>query len=112
MASYRLWTFTARNGNQKLLASIIGDEKYRKLTNSYEFAVEKPATLVLKNVNMSYDGKYKFSLQPTSGVSESEVVVYIAGKFYNNHLNFSFSQSSFPSILACMDILCGTTDIT
>ncbi len=82
VGSYRLWSFTPSNGIAEALASIIVNGDYMKLTNSYEVAVEKPATLVLKNVNISYNGKYKFGLHPSSGGSESEVVVYIAGKFY------------------------------
>ena len=78
--SYRLWTFTPSDNRRRVgLASIDGDGDVKILTTSYEVAVEKPATLVLKNVNLNYNGTYQFSL--ISGASPSEVVVYIAGKF-------------------------------
>ena len=77
--SYRLWIFTPSDGQPEVaLAKINGDAKVQILTTSYEVAVEKPATLDLKNVNTTYNGTYQFSLSP--GSSQSEVVVYIAGK--------------------------------
>ena len=75
----RSWTFTSSNGQPEVgLARIIDEGDAEILTNSYEVAIEKPATLVLKSVNITYDGTYKFSLLP-GGISS--VVVYIAGKF-------------------------------
>ena len=83
--SLRSWTFTPSDGQPEIgLARIIGDGDVQILTTSYEFAVEKQATLVLKNVNLTYDGKYPFLL---SGAISSEVVVYIAGKF---SVNFNY----------------------
>ena len=76
--SNRLWIFTPSDGRRRVgLAKIDGDGDVQMLTTSYQVAVEKPATLVLKNVNQTYDGTYRFSLS-TDG--SSEVVVYIAGK--------------------------------
>ena len=43
-------------------------------------AVEKPATLVLKNVDLRYNGRYKFEVVASSQTS-SKVTVVIAGKF-------------------------------
>ena len=77
--STRTWTFTPSDGRPQVnLAIIIGDGNVQRLALPYEFAVEKPATLVLKNVNLTYDGTYKFSLSP--GGSSFDVFVYIAGK--------------------------------
>ena len=77
----RTWTFTPSDGRPQVnLALIVGDGDVLPLISSYELAVEKPATLVLKNVNLTYDGTYGFSLSP--GGSSSEVVVYIAGKCF------------------------------
>ena len=77
--SIRTWIFTPSDGRPQVgLARIIGDGDVEILTTSYEVAVEKPATLVLKNVNLTYDGTYQFSM-PRAG--SSEVIVYIAGKF-------------------------------
>ena len=80
--SLRLWTFTPSDGRLQVgLARIIGDGNVHIFTISYEVAVEKPATLVLKNVNLTYDGTYEFSLSPSGG-SSSQVFVYIAGNFF------------------------------
>ena len=75
----RTWTFKSSDGRRKVnLALVVGDGDVRKLTFPYEFAIEKPATLVLKDVNLTHDGKYGFSMSPGGS---AEVVVYIAGKF-------------------------------
>ena len=76
--SYRGWTFTPSDGRPEVgLAKIDGDGDVQILTNSYEVAVEKPATLVLKNVNLTHNGTYQFIL---SSVGLSKVVVFIAVK--------------------------------
>ena len=81
--STRTWTFTPSDGQPLVgLAKISGDGDVQLFTASYEFAVEKPATLVLKNVNLTYDGTYQFL--PSPSASASEVIVYIAGKFFND----------------------------
>ena len=77
---FRSWIFTPSDGRPLVrLARIVDDGDVHVLTSSYEVAVEKPATLVLKNVNVTYNGTYEFSLSAVS-VGTSEVVVYIAGK--------------------------------
>ena len=50
-------------------------------------AVEKPATLILKNIDLSYNGTYYFlivshSLLTGYKVRVSRIVVYIAGKLF------------------------------
>ena len=76
----RTWTFKPSKSQLRVnVARIIGDGDVELFTTSYEVAVERPATLVLKNVNLTYDGTYQFLLSPGGG--PSEVVVYIAGKF-------------------------------
>ena len=76
----RSWSFTPSDSRPSVVLAIIAsDGDVQILTTSYEFAVEKPATLVLKNVNLTYNGIYEFSLSP--GGSSSDVFVYIAGKF-------------------------------
>ena len=78
--SRRIWILTPSDGRPRVgLAKIEGDGGVQILTNSYQVAVEKPATLVLKNVSSTYDGIYEFLLSP--GGSSSHVFVYIAGKF-------------------------------
>ena len=76
--SNRLWVFVPSDGRRRVsLAEIRGDGDVQILTTSYDVAVEKPATLVLKNVGLTYDGTYQFSLYPGG---TSEVVVSIAVK--------------------------------
>ena len=87
----RLWIFTPRYGLglPENLASISGAGAVFIHSSLIQFAVEKPATLVLKNVDSSYDGEYLFGL--TSAESYSYVTVSITGKFY---VNFSHSNQS------------------
>ena len=85
--SFRLWTFTPSDGRPEVgLAEIKGHGDVKILTTSYKVAVEKPATLVLKNVSVTFDGTYRFSLSPHA--NPSDVFVYIAGKFLNTVVKF------------------------
>ena len=80
--SRRIWSFKSSDGKlDERLAFIDGNGGVNILTSSFKVGVEKPATLVLRNVNETYDGTYRFDLSPSNGVGESEVVVSIAGKF-------------------------------
>ena len=84
-----LWYFTRRSAGSKeeLIATI-----FRNIINgTYNsslpgVATEKPATLVLKNVNCSYNGKYRFAatMISTGNIvsSESSVELFVAGKFF------------------------------
>ena len=86
----RSWIFTPSDGQPQVdLARIIDDGDAEIFTTSYEVAVEKPATLVLQNVNLTYDGTYRFSLFPGGS---SEVVVFIAGKLLIIFLNRFFKS--------------------
>ena len=79
---FRKWSFTSSNGKivDENLAIIIDDDPPVIRTRLLNVTVEPPATLVLNNVNKTYDGTYKFflSANPSSLV---HVVVFIAGKF-------------------------------
>ena len=75
----RLWTMVSNDGQRAVgLAKISSDGDVQILTSLYDVTVEKPGTLVLKNVNLTYNGTYQFSLAPGG---HSAVLVYIAGKF-------------------------------
>ena len=77
----RSWTFTnSTGGTAESLAQIKADDEAIISTKLYEVDIEKPATLVLKNINESYNGTYRFTLLSPSS-STSDVVVFIAGKF-------------------------------
>ena len=91
---YRSWTFiSSHDGKGETLADITRVGEIVIITKLYEVDIEKPATLVLKNVNGSYNGTYVFHLLSPS-LSSSEVHVFIAGRFSLNIQNFRFFQSS------------------
>ncbi|CAB4040250.1 Hypothetical predicted protein [Paramuricea clavata] len=77
------WYFTKRgSSNEEELAA-----KFRTMATIINnsslpgVAVEPPATLVLKNVDERYNGKYQFGVQIAGGGGKAEVDVFIAGKF-------------------------------
>ena len=79
---FRIWSFTSADGSfdSTILAYIRGNGSALIRVGFPVIAVEKPATLVLKNVDNRYDGKYKFRVSAVTDTN-SEVVVFIAGKF-------------------------------
>ena len=78
----RIWYFTSSDGsfNAERLARISDNEEPRIYESGLSWVtIVKPATLVLKNVNQTYNGTYRFSLTAhTNG--DSSVVVFIASK--------------------------------
>ena len=81
----RSWYFQGRDGSPEEAVALIfkqGDPvKYDSSLPGV--IVEKPATLILPNLTMKYDGTYRFNLAAITGRWDSTVVVYIAGKFWN-----------------------------
>ncbi|CAB4037301.1 hemicentin-1-like isoform X1 [Paramuricea clavata] len=78
----RVWYLTSSDGsiNAKRLPRIIDDEKPRIYESGLSgVGIVKPATLVLKNVDQTYDGTYRFSLVAPNG-GASDVYVFIAKK--------------------------------
>jgi hypothetical protein len=77
----RLWHFS---NSSTQLATIFRDE-IPEINKDHllRVKIEKPATLVLKNVNDNYNGMYRFSLTVTTARDpfKSEVTVVIASKF-------------------------------
>ncbi len=77
----RVWSFTSGGGTQReVIASIIGDDL--KIANSSlpGVAIIKPATLVLINVDLRYNGTYRFSASKGRYPDIiSDVAVFIAG---------------------------------
>ena len=82
--SSRTWFFTNSDGSidGKRLGRIIDDEKPRidKDNGLSGVKIVKPATLILENVNQTYNGTYRFDVAAPVG-GRSEVVVFIASKF-------------------------------
>ena len=77
----RSWLFTSSDGkfNNKILAERFRNNPVSKRTTELDFDIQLPATLILNNVNITYNGTYTFELSP--GSLASEVSVIITGKF-------------------------------
>ena len=76
------WYFTRRGGKEEEIAF-----KFRSrnpiISNSSlpGVAIELPATLVLKNIDKRYNGKYRFHAIVVNGGGISKVFMVVAGKF-------------------------------
>jgi hypothetical protein len=84
----RSWYFTRSNESTSELLATIQDDHNPKMRQSSLSGVEivKPATLLLKNVNQSYDGVYKLTLIGYSVVAIVDITVFIAGMYQNQNL--------------------------
>ena len=81
---FRAWRFTSSDGKfvGKHLASIIHHGQPQIEDSGLSgVSIIKPATLLLKNVNQTYDGTYRFDLSGPGGGGSARVVVSIASKF-------------------------------
>ena len=84
--NYRTWFFTSSNGSRPQRLAAIYSNGEPKIFNSSlpGVAIEKPATLVLKNIDFKNNGTYRFELRhsfyPGRRFTSNEVVVFIAGK--------------------------------
>ena len=81
----RAWYFTSSDGSfvdEPLVR--INDNEGPKIFNSglSGVSIVKPATLLLKNVNQTYNGTYRFDLSRRRGSGSSQVVVIIASKVF------------------------------
>ena len=83
-AQVRTWLFKSRDGSRTgQLTRIIDnmDRGQKNLSLIPRFEIEKPATLILMNVDETYNGMYTLTLfTKDSSIDQSEVIVYIAGK--------------------------------
>ena len=79
----RTWYFTSSDcGHEERLARIYHDFKPVIYNSSLpDVAVEKPATLILKNVDLKYNGTYVLRIRRRF-FSLAEILVFIAGKCY------------------------------
>ena len=75
----RTWRFF---GDSRVLALISLDGEPVILDRSLKFEIQKPATLILKNVNESYNGTYQFTFETDKTKDVSEAVVEIASKLH------------------------------
>ena len=77
------WYFTRRGSSKEEELAVKLRTHYPIIFNSSlpGVAIDTPATLILKNVDERYNGKYRFGVQVAGGSGNSIVVVYIAGKF-------------------------------
>ena len=80
-----LWYFTKRgtgSTRQETLAVKVGNAEANLLpsTSSLNFSIENPTTLVLRNVDARYNGKYQFAIRGRLE-DEAEIEFYVSGKF-------------------------------
>ena len=78
----RSWFFTRSGGSTtERLARIVDDDDPKILQSSLSgVEIVKPATMLLKNVNQSYNGVYQFQLDGSNLAVSIGVRVYIASK--------------------------------
>jgi hypothetical protein len=78
-----LWYFVRRGGSkiEELAIKFRTDDLLIPNSSLPGVAIETPATLVLKNINERYNGKYWFSVQVYSRVDDAEVEVFVLGTF-------------------------------
>lgn len=82
------WHFARDDSNKtERLASILLGTINISQSSLPGVAVEKPATLILRNIDLSYNGTYHFlivsySLLTGYRVRASRIVLYIAGKLF------------------------------
>ena len=100
----RDWAFKSSDSSiYEALAEITNDGAPKILAKKLlGVKILKPATLVLKNVNQSYNGSYQFALKLHRSFT-SDVTVFITRKFLSNLqlvvlVNKIYSDCYFPFI--------------
>ena len=80
--TYRTWFFRSSDGLRFGTLGVIAQDTEPNIPQNVLSGVNiiKPATLVLNNVNHSYDGTYTFTLATTESFT-SNVIVFIASKY-------------------------------
>ena len=93
---FRYWSFISSDGkiNEDLAEASRNDNPVILTSRLTGVGIEGQATLILKNVNESYDGVYKFVLTAKSVDGSSEVRLIIAGTLLILlHLRFIYIPS-------------------
>ena len=87
-------------GTTETLARIVGDDLEKDNTTilGHGFDVRKPSTLILKNVDEDYDGKYQFSITTKDFKVDldSDVIVLVLSKYFHVTACFLLSKSIIP----------------
>ena len=80
----RSWYFTSSDGSfdERLAVILLNGQPQIFNIGLSGVSIVKPATLLLENVNQTYDGTYRFDLSGPGGGETSRVVVIIASKFF------------------------------
>ena len=80
----RSWTFTSSGGLRSGTLGVIVFNSQPQIRKNVlpRVNIMKPATLVLNNVDYSFDGTYTFTITAV-GSDTSNVIVFIASKFYS-----------------------------
>ena len=81
---FRVWSFR-RYGDKTEDLAVIHTDRSPIIVNSSLPGIEvvKPATLVLKNVDLRYNGTYQFTVVGISSGSESYVHLFVVGKLFS-----------------------------
>ncbi len=98
---FRSWALLP---NSNSFADITGDGDVKEVPqySPGPFAIKKPATLVLKNVTIQYNGIYRFLIVASGQPYSSEVTVIVEGKCLLStsfHPTFQFSPQDFTQFL-------------
>ena len=80
----RSWSFTSSDGLRSGALGVIVFNSQPQIRKNVLPGVDimKPATLVLNNVDYSFDGTYTFTITAVES-DTSNVIVFIASKFYS-----------------------------
>ena len=96
---FRYWSFTSSEGSTRrtfFVLMLAGNRSQQKICKGVlpKFDIIKPATLVLYNLNQSYDGTYRFRLSLYDPVRDftSEVRVFIARKMTSKYFANDFHR--------------------
>ena len=94
----RQWLIVPQNF---LVAQIVYDGRLEIGTDQIASKVDviRPSTLVLKNIDRRFNGRYKFLISDGTNQAESYVSVFVAGKYTCSITHeFVFPISSFSSV--------------
>lgn len=110
----RSWFFTSSNDSAKRTLAVILLTAAPVLFHESlpEFNIIPPGTLVLRNVNESYDGTYEFELNVNGQpVDTSTVGVFIASKVQlgNIYMFLSLKKLAFKRTFTVQSLLCYMT---
>ena len=77
----RQWTFLPKGNTFADIVFDLDVNKYHQ-NSPGPFTIKRPSTLILKNVNIQYNGTYRFRITAANGLTTpSDVTMFVAGKW-------------------------------